>query len=129
MITEELVKELENIVSGQSASRDELLAGHCSFRTGGPADLFMQVCTEDELVKVLELLGQSAAEAFLLGRGTNLLIGDGGYRGAVVTMCGPAGSGLRAERGQGGRLQDPRGGGSFPSQNSDGRKGRRPCRI
>ena len=89
MITSELVKELENVVTPERASRDELLAGHCSFRTGGPADLFLQVCTEDELVKVLELLGQSGTDVFLLGRGTNLLIGDGGYRGAVVTMCGP----------------------------------------
>ena len=72
MITSELVKELENIVSPERASRDELLAGHCSFRTGGPADLFLQVCTEDELVKVLELLGQSGTDVFLLGRGTNL---------------------------------------------------------
>ena len=89
MITSELVKELENVVTPERASRDELLAGHCSFRTGGPADLFLQVCTEDELVRVLDLLGQSGTDVFLLGRGTNLLIGDGGYRGAVVTMCGP----------------------------------------
>ena len=89
MITSELVKELENIVSPERAAQGELLAGHCSFRTGGPADLFVQVCTEDELVRVLDLLGQSGTDVFLLGRGTNLLIGDGGYRGAVVTMCGP----------------------------------------
>ena len=90
MITEELVKELENIVSQERVMKGELLAGHCSFRTGGPADLFLQVCSEDELTGVLDLLRQSGTEYFLLGRGTNLLIGDGGYRGAVVTMCGPA---------------------------------------
>ena len=90
MITEELVKELENIVSQERVMKGELLAGHCSFRTGGPADLFLQVCSEDELTGVLDLLRQSGTECFLLGRGTNLLIGDGGYRGAVVTMCGPA---------------------------------------
>lgn len=72
--------------------RDELLSGHCSFRTGGPADLFIQVCTEEELVRTLELLEASDVEVFLLGRGTNLLIGDGGYRGAVVTMCAPSGA-------------------------------------
>ena len=69
--------------------RDERLSHHTTYRIGGPADLFLQVCTEDELVKVLELLGQSGTDVFLLGRGTNLLIGDGGYRGAIVTMCGP----------------------------------------
>ena len=91
MITEELVKELENIVSQERVMKGELLAGHCSFRTGGPADLFLQVCSEDELTGVLDLLRQSGTEYFLLGRGTNLLVGDGGFRGAVVTMTDTGG--------------------------------------
>lgn len=92
MITSELVSELMKIAAPERVFRDELLSGHCSFRTGGPADLFIQVCTEDELVGTLELLKASDIEVFLLGRGTNLLIGDGGFRGAVVTMCAPSGA-------------------------------------
>ena len=92
MITSGLVSELIKIAAPERVLRDELLSGHCSFRTGGPADLFIQVCTEEELVRTLELLEASDVEVFLLGRGTNLLIGDGGYRGAVVTMCAPSGA-------------------------------------
>lgn len=92
MITEGLVSELVKIAAPERVFRDELLSGHCSFRAGGPADLFIQVCTEEELVKTLELLEASGVEVFLLGRGTNLLIGDRGFRGAVVTMCAPAGT-------------------------------------
>ena len=92
MITEGLVSELIKIAGPERVFRDELLSGHCSFRAGGPADLFIQVCTEEELVKTLELLEASGVEVFLLGRGTNLLIGDRGFRGAVVTMCAPAGT-------------------------------------
>ena len=90
MITAELVRELQNIVSPGRVRREEILAEHCSFRTGGPADLFIEVSTEEELEKTMELLRESGTETFLLGRGTNLLIGDGGYRGAVVTMCAPS---------------------------------------
>ncbi len=92
MITEGLISELIKIAAPERVSRDELLSGHCSFRAGGPADLFIQVCTEEELVKTLELLEASGVEVFLLGRGTNLLIGDKGFRGAIVTMCAPAGA-------------------------------------
>ena len=92
MITEGLVSELIKIAAPERVTRDEPLSGHCSFRTGGSADLFIQVCTEEELVKTMELLRSSGIEVFLLGRGTNLLIGDGGFRGAVVTMCAPSGT-------------------------------------
>ena len=92
MITEGLISELIKIAAPERVFRDELLSGHCSFRVGGPADLFIQVCTEEELEKTMDLLGESETDVFLLGRGTNLLIGDGGYRGAVVTMCAPAGT-------------------------------------
>lgn len=107
MITEGLVSELIKIAAPERVTRDEPLSGHCSFRTGGPADLFIQVCTEEELVKTMELLRSSGIEVFLLGRGTNLLIGDGGFRGAVVTMCAPSGteSDLRDVRIDGCRLR------------------------
>ena len=92
MITSGLIRVLEKITAPERVYRDEPLSGHCSFRTGGPADLFIQVCTEEELAKTLELLKAADIEVFLLGRGTNLLIGDGGYRGAIVTMCAPSGT-------------------------------------
>ena len=92
MITADLIKELRNITAPERVMEAESLAGHCSFRTGGPADLFIQVHTAPELEQTMKLLAESGTEVFLLGRGTNLLIGDGGFRGAVVTMCAPAGT-------------------------------------
>ena len=91
MITAELIRELTAATSPDRVRTNEILAQHCSFRTGGPADLFIRVACAAELEQVLELLAASGCEVFLLGRGTNLLIGDGGFRGAVVTMCTPAG--------------------------------------
>ena len=92
LITADLIKELRNITASERVMEAESLAGHCSFRTGGPADLFIQVHTAQELEQTMKLLAESGTEVFLLGRGTNLLIGDGGFRGAVVTMCAPAGT-------------------------------------
>jgi UDP-N-acetylmuramate dehydrogenase len=92
VITRELILQLQKIAAPGRVREKEILASHSSFRTGGPADLFIEVCDREELTKVMDLLAQSQTEVFLLGRGTNLLIGDGGYRGAVVTMCAPAGT-------------------------------------
>ena len=102
MITAGLLSELYNITSPDRVRQNEILAQHCSFRTGGPADLFIQVVSADELAETIHILAAYGCETFLLGRGTNLLIGDRGFRGAVVTMCPPAGgeselSGVRAE--------------------------------
>ena len=102
MITTGLLSELYNITSPDRVRQNEILAQHCSFRTGGPADLFIQVVSADELAETIDILAAYGCETFLLGRGTNLLIGDRGFRGAVVTMCPPAGgeselSGVRAE--------------------------------
>ena len=66
---------------------NEPMAEHCSFRTGGPADLFIRLRTEEELRETLLCLKRESVPVFLLGRGTNLLVGDGGFRGAVVTMA------------------------------------------
>ena len=103
MIGTELIRELRNVTAPERVREQEVLADHCSFRTGGPADLFIQVETERELEETVKLLKESGTEVFLLGRGTNLLIGDGGFRGAVVTMCATAGreTDLSAVRAQG----------------------------
>ena len=106
MITQELIRDLKNIVSPDRVLVSEMLSGHCSFKTGGPADLFIRVATEDELERTVDLLRESGTDMFLLGRGTNLLIGDGGYRGAVVTMCAQPGAdtSLSEVRADGNRL-------------------------
>ena len=86
MNRQNLISELENIAGRGKVLCDEPLLRHCSFRTGGPADFFVRVGTRDQLRQVLALLKAEGRETFLLGRGTNLLIGDKGYRGAVITM-------------------------------------------
>ncbi|MBT9140584.1 MAG: UDP-N-acetylenolpyruvoylglucosamine reductase [Dehalococcoidia bacterium] len=67
---------------------DEVLSRHTSFKIGGPADLFVEPVTMMELVIVLSILRQEEIPVYLLGSGTNLLVSDAGYRGAVVRLAG-----------------------------------------
>lgn len=86
MVNGEIIQKLEQILGRNKVLQNEPMSAHCSFRTGGPADLFLRVGTQSELTETLSFLKKAGVPVFLLGRGTNILVGDGGYRGAVVTL-------------------------------------------
>jgi UDP-N-acetylmuramate dehydrogenase len=64
--------------------RDEPLRKHTTWRVGGPADLFVEVRSEEELVFAVQKARANGVEYFILGGGANILVGDKGYRGLVV---------------------------------------------
>ncbi|MDI6736038.1 MAG: UDP-N-acetylmuramate dehydrogenase [bacterium] len=67
---------------------NEPMSSHTSLRIGGPADIFIEVGNEEELKKIVELVYQSGTPYFILGGGTNLLVGDNGIRGVVIKLVG-----------------------------------------
>lgn len=67
----------------------EALAGHTTYRVGGPADLFFEARSVDDLVRAVRLARQHEVPYFVLGLGANILVGDGGIRGLVIkNRCG-----------------------------------------
>lgn len=66
----------------------EPLSRHTSWRIGGPAGIFLTPRDEKELVASLQLLAQVDMPWIALGAGTNLLVRDGGFRGAVIHTGG-----------------------------------------
>lgn len=83
---ETLCRELGAVLPSDRILRGEPMARHCTFRTGGPADWFLRVSTGRELTEVLRILRKAGEPYFLLGRGSNILVDDAGYCGAIVTM-------------------------------------------
>ena len=63
---------------------DEPMAGHTSWRVGGPADLFFTPAALEDLKSFLAALPGDLPVHFI-GLGSNLLVRDGGIRGAVVS--------------------------------------------
>lgn len=84
---ERIARELDSKISGPVRT-GETLSRYTSFRIGGPADLYVEPATTDELVVVLATLRQEGIPCFVLGSGTNLLVSDSGYRGAVLRLGG-----------------------------------------
>jgi UDP-N-acetylmuramate dehydrogenase len=67
--------------------RNEPLRKHTSWRVGGPADLFYTPSTVDELKRIFAEL-PNGTPVHWLGLGSNLLVRDGGIRGAVIATGG-----------------------------------------
>ena len=62
------------------------MASHTTFRIGGPADYFVLPETVEELANVLKLCKEEQVPYFILGNGSNLLVGDKGFRGVVIQL-------------------------------------------
>ena len=65
---------------------DEPLLAHTSYRVGGPADLLFFPADPEDLRTGLRLARAHGLPVFVMGRGTNLLVRDGGIRGLVVNL-------------------------------------------
>lgn len=60
------------------------LAFHSTFRIGGPADLFFEAGTADELGRAVRLAADAAFPCYVIGGGSNVLFDDRGFRGLMV---------------------------------------------
>ena len=63
--------------------RNEPMSKHTSWRVGGPADIWFRPDSRQDLQA---FLAQHQGEVFWLGLGSNLLVRDGGIRGAAITL-------------------------------------------
>ena len=80
--------ELRAIVGEEHVQENVSLAGYTTFRIGGPADVLVQVGEEEQLEKVLAWCRESGRPWILLGRGSNVLVDDAGFRGTVILLDG-----------------------------------------
>jgi UDP-N-acetylenolpyruvoylglucosamine reductase len=87
---EKVCAELTVILSGNSVVKsDEPLAKRTTLRVGGRADFYVEPASEEDLARVLRFCTQDQLKFTMLGRGSNLLIRDGGIRGVVICLCHP----------------------------------------
>jgi UDP-N-acetylenolpyruvoylglucosamine reductase len=66
----------------------EPLAKHTTLRVGGPAQFWVEPRNEQVFAEIIRLCRQENLPLFVIGRGSNLLVRDGGIRGVVVHPSG-----------------------------------------
>ncbi|MCR5042461.1 MAG: FAD-binding protein, partial [Clostridia bacterium] len=81
-----LARDLKRAFPALPLRENEPMKAHCSFRIGGPAEVFVEPGSEAELCAVWRYLCAVGAPATVIGNGTNLLVRDEGVRGAVVHL-------------------------------------------
>lgn len=84
---ENLCQMLRVALPGLDALENEPMSRHCSFRIGGAAAAFCRVSDEAQLAALLALLRREGVPYAVIGRGSNLLVSDGGFPGAVVQLA------------------------------------------
>lgn len=77
-------QKLDGIIDKEWSFKKEEMKNHTTFRVGGPADYYVVPHTIEEMRKVVSLCRESEMPYVILGRGSNLLVGDKGYRGVVI---------------------------------------------
>jgi UDP-N-acetylenolpyruvoylglucosamine reductase len=92
--------------------RGEILAKHTTLRVGGPAQIWAEPGDEEDLRALIRYLKDKKVNYFVIGRGSNLLVKDGGVKGVVIYLGKPFFKGIRRDgedgiiAGAGVRLKD-----------------------
>ena len=84
-IPESIVRALQTLPN-MSVSLGEPLAKRTTWKVGGPADLWLEPESEEALLQVLRILEQGGVPWVVLGKGSNTLASDDGFRGAVLNL-------------------------------------------
>ena len=78
------LKKINDCKVVENASMKE----YTSFKIGGPADIMVEPSSISALQEVLKLASATDISYFILGKGSNLLVGDLGFRGIVIKLTG-----------------------------------------
>src|SRR3954471_14070051 len=76
--------QLLSRLDAKRLKRSEPLAQYTTFRIGGPADLFYDATSTDDLAGAVTAARELGIDYFVLGLGANILVGDKGFRGLVI---------------------------------------------
>jgi UDP-N-acetylmuramate dehydrogenase len=80
--------DLSRAITGIEHERNSPMSKRTTMGVGGPADLFVLAKDEGEVVRVLRESRDRELPVFVLGGGSNLLVGDRGIRGVVLSLSG-----------------------------------------
>lgn len=84
---EEFFNQLVELVSAECVQIDEIIAKYTTFKIGGPADYMVTVDGAEQLGKVILLCKKFQMPYYMIGKGSNLLVSDDGYRGVILRLA------------------------------------------
>lgn len=79
-------EQLYQLMTEDNIHKDELLSKHTTFKIGGPADYFITPSNKEEVQTIISLCQEYDTPFYIIGNGSNLLVGDKGYRGVIIQL-------------------------------------------
>lgn len=85
-MTDRISRRFCEIVGENKVLEQEPMARHTTFRIGGPADYFVELGSIEQIRAAIQVCREENLPWFVLGRGSNLLVSDKGYRGVILSI-------------------------------------------
>ena len=79
-----IIERISQFVPKENILEKELMSRHTTFKVGGEASCFVKVQTKEQLAQIVKYLNLVEREYYILGNGSNLLVGDKGYEGVMI---------------------------------------------
>lgn len=86
MISQAVKEALQKFIPAENILYKEPLKQHTTFRVGGEADCMIRIENDEQLSPLLHYLSLVELPYFVMGNGSNLLVGDKGYRGIILQI-------------------------------------------
>lgn len=83
---ETIVRLIEKTAGVSAVVLSEPMRNHTTFKIGGMADMLIEPKSAQEIIDVISILKSNEIPYFVMGNGSNLLVGDKGIRGAVIKI-------------------------------------------
>lgn len=80
-----LAEELKQSMIG-TVKENEPMANHTTIKIGGPAEIFVEPTSVENLEKTMQIIQKHQAQWIAIGRGSNLLVSDRGISGVVIKL-------------------------------------------
>ena len=79
-----ILAQIRTIVPADDLMCDEPMSRHTSFQVGGRAAYFIRISEHTQIMRLIALFREQEMDFFILGNGSNVLVGDKGYPGAIL---------------------------------------------
>lgn len=85
-MNEAFYQKLQKLLLQDQILIDEPLTSYTTFRIGGPASFLILPKNTEEVINIVRLCQELDYPYYVMGNGSNLLVSDKGYQGAVIKL-------------------------------------------
>lgn len=80
------LEKIKKALGEENVFENEIMADHLTMKVGGPARYYFTPENEGALIELLDVLSSQDCPYYVLGNGSNVIVRDEGYDGAIINM-------------------------------------------